>query len=117
MRRRFIPELDRREGRRIKERIPCTLMVDGGRHPGVVQNLSVQGLFVETHAALLLGSAAVVTFRTTGGEQFVLEVSVPNRRHISHSLKLLATGGVGLRLVEPPAAYRRWLEDANASVS
>ena len=38
--------------RRIKERIPCTLMVNGGRHPGVVQNLSAQGLFVETHAAL-----------------------------------------------------------------
>jgi hypothetical protein len=117
MRRRFIPELDRREARRVKERIPCSLMVAGGCHPGVVQNLSAEGLFVETHAALPLGSAAVVAFRTTGGEHFVLEACVPNRRSISHSLRLLATGGVGLRLVEPPAAYRNWLENADASAS
>jgi molybdopterin biosynthesis enzyme len=117
MRRRFIPELDRRETRRIKERIPCSLMVNGGRHPGVVQNLSVEGLFVETHAALPSGAAAVVAFRTTEGEHFVLEASVPNRRYVSHSLKRLATGGVGLRLVEPPVAYRRWLEHANTSAS
>jgi PilZ domain-containing protein len=117
MRQRFIPELDRREARRIKEHIPCSLMVNGDRHPGVVRNLSAQGLFVETHASLPLGSAAVVAFRTTRGEYFVLEASVPNRRQISHSLKLLVGGGVGLRLVEPPAAYWRWLEDANASAS
>ncbi|HME72910.1 MAG TPA: PilZ domain-containing protein [Myxococcota bacterium] len=115
MRRRFIPELDRRETRRIKQRIPCEVMVNGGRHSGVVQNLSAQGLFVEIHAALALGTAAVVAFHTTAGERFVLEASVPNRRHIPHSLKLLAAGGVGLRLVAPPEAYRRWVEDASAS--
>jgi hypothetical protein len=117
MQRRFIPELDRREACRVKQRIPCAVMVNGDRHPGVVQNLSARGLFVETHAALPLGAAAVVAFRTTAGEQFVLEASVPNRRHIPHSLKLLSSGGVGLHLVGPPAAYQRWVEDASASES
>ena len=117
MRRRFIPELDRRETRRIRQRLSCAVMVNGGRHPGVVHNLSAEGLFVETQAALALGAAAVVAFQTTAGEHFVLEASVPNRRPIPHSLKLLSSGGVGLRLVGPPAAYLRWVEDASASES
>jgi len=111
----FIRELDRRETRRIQWKIPCALIGSGGRHPGMVQNLSAQGLFVETHAALPLGAAAVVAFRTSGGAWFVLEASVPNRRTPPHSLRKLATGGVGLRLVEPPVAYQRWVEDARES--
>ena len=115
MRREFLSELDRRETRRIKRQIPCAVMVDGRRHSGVVQNLSAQGLFVEVHVPLGRGTAAVVAFRTTEGEQFVLEAAVPNRRPIPHSLKLLSTGGVGLRLLAPPATYRRWAQDASAS--
>jgi hypothetical protein len=111
----FIPELDRRETRRIRRRIPCSLVGSGGRHLGVVQDLSVQGLFVETPAALLLGAAAVVAFRTSGGEWFVLEASVPNRRTLPHSLGRLVTGGVGLRLLEPPVAYQRWVEGTRES--
>jgi len=111
----FIRELDRRETRRIRRRIPCALIGSGGRHPGVVQNLSIQGLFVETHAALSLGAAAVVAFRTSGGEWFVLEASVPNRRTFPHSLRRLVTSGVGLRLVEPPVVYQRWVEGARES--
>ncbi len=117
MPRRFIPELDRREERRIKQRIPCAVIVNGGRHSGVVKDLSAQGLFVQIHAALALGTAAVVAFHTDAGERFVLEASVPNRRHIPHSLKFLTPGGVGLRLVAPPAAYLRFVEEAGASAS
>lgn len=117
MRQRFIPELDRREARRIKQQIPCSVIVNGGRHSGVVQNLSAQGLFVEFHAALGLGTSAVVAFHTSAGEHFVLEASVPNRRQIPHSLKLLSADGVGLRLVAPPAAYRRWVEGASPRTS
>ncbi len=117
MRRRFIPELDRREDHRIRERIPCALMVNGGCHSAVVHNFSAQGLFVETPAALPVGAAAVIAFQSSAGEHFVLEASVPNRRHIPHSLRLLTSGGVGLRLIEPPAAYRRWVEGTGASES
>jgi hypothetical protein len=92
-------------------------MVHGKRHSGVVRNLSAQGLYVEIHAALPLGAAAVVAFRTAEGKLFVLEASVPNQRLIPHSLKLLATGGVGLRLVDPPETYQRWLEGAGESAS
>jgi hypothetical protein len=117
MRRRFIPELDRRETRRVRRRIPCAVMVDGGRHSGVVQDLSARGLFVEIQATLPLGTAAVVAFQTTEGARFVLEACVPNQRHIPHSLKRLVPGGVGLRLVAPPAAYQRWVEDTGEGAS
>ena len=117
MRRRFIPELDRREAGRLRQRIPCAVIANGGRHPGVVQDLSPRGLFVEIHEALSPGSAAVIAFQTTDGAHFVLEAFVPNRRHVPHSLKRLLAGGVGLRLVEPPVAYQRWVEGASTSAS
>ncbi|HYB12051.1 MAG TPA: PilZ domain-containing protein [Myxococcota bacterium] len=117
MQRRFIPELDRREGRRLKEHIPCAVLVNGSRYPGVVRNLSAEGLFIETQAALPLGAAAVVAFRTSAGVQFVLEACVPNRQNVPHSLRRLATDGVGLRLLEPPPAYRRWVEDGGTPES
>jgi len=117
MRRRFIPELDRRETVRFKHRIPCAVMVNGGRHSGVVRDLSARGLFVEIPATLALGTPAVVAFQTTEGARFVLEASVPNQRHIPHSLKRLVPGGVGLRLVAPPSTYQRWVEETGAGAS
>jgi hypothetical protein len=83
----------------------------------VVQDLSIRGLFVEIAEALTLGNAAEIAFRTTDGAHFVLKALVPNQRHVPHSLNRLLTGGVGLRLVDPPAAFRRWVEDAGASAS
>jgi hypothetical protein len=117
MRRRFIPELDRREAVRVKRRIPCAVMVNGDRHPGVVRDLSAQGLFVEIPTTLALGTPAVVAFQANEGARFVLEASVPNQRHIPHSLKRLVPGGVGLRLVGPPATYQRWVEETGAGTS
>ncbi|HKE10821.1 MAG TPA: PilZ domain-containing protein, partial [Myxococcota bacterium] len=63
MQRRFIPELDRRETVRITHRVPCSVMVNGDRHSGVVRDLSARGLFVEIPATLAVGTAAVVAFQ------------------------------------------------------
>jgi len=59
----------------------------------------------------------VVAFHTAEGVRFVLEALVPNRQSVPHSLKRLSSGGVGLRLVEPPPAYRRWVSDTSAGKS
>ena len=73
-------------------------------------NLSAHGFFVETSADLPRGTGAIVAFSTPEGRRFVLEASVPHHRPVSRSLATLVPHGVGLRIVDPPADYLRWVD-------
>lgn len=108
--RRLMEALERRDQARRRRRLPCSLLVDGRRHGGVVRDLSPGGLFVQTAAELPAGTGAIVWFRTPEGERFVLEATVPHRRRVPRSLTWATSGGVGLCIQDPPKAYLRWAE-------
>jgi hypothetical protein len=113
----FADWLERRDQPRTRRELPCTLLVEERRHRGLVRDVSTGGLYVQTPGDLSPGSDAIVSFRTSDGQRFVLEASVPYRRAVSHSLAAHSPGGVGLRIQAPPAGYRRWVEDAAADGS
>ena len=109
--------LERRGHPRVEWHLPCKLLVDGRVHRGDLWDVSVCGFFAVTRADLRPGVGAVVTFDTPEGEHFVLEVSVPHKRPVAHSLADLLAGGVGLHVEEPPPAYLRWAERCQAQAN
>ena len=111
---RFVEALERRDHPRVEWHLPCKLLVGGRVHQGSLSDICVRGFFVSTGAALRPGAVGVVAFDTREGERFVLEVSVPHKRPVSHSLADLLPGGVGLHVEEPPPAYLRWVETCQA---
>jgi hypothetical protein len=108
---RFTEALERRDQPRLRRELACSLLIEGRRHRGLVRDISGWGLFVQTPEELPPGNDAIVAFRTPEGRRFVLEATVPHRRALSHSTAALGDGGVGLRIQDPPAAYRRWVEE------
>ena len=107
--RRMVEALERRDHPRVRRRLPCSLLIDGCGHRGAVADLSPHGFFVETSAELPRGAGAIIAFSTPEGRRFVLEASVPHHRPVSRSLATLVPHGVGLRVVDPPADYLRWV--------
>ena len=106
--------LERRGHPRVEQHLPCKLLVNGRVHHSELWDVSVSGFFVTTSADLQPDAGAVVVFDTPEGEHFVLEVSVPHKRPVAHSLADLLPGGVGLRIEQPPPAYLRWAETCRA---
>jgi len=100
---------ERRAHTRVQGRLACKLLIDGHCHRGIVRDFSSRGFFVESGVVLPLGTAVVVAFSAADGERFVLEASVPHRRSAPRSLVDLVQDGVGLRVDDPPKAYRDWV--------
>jgi hypothetical protein len=100
---------ERRAHTRLQGRFPCRLLIDGGCHPGVVRDFSIRGFFVESGVVLPIGASVVVAFDAAEDKRFVLEASVPHRRSAARSLVDLVQDGVGLRVDDPPEAYRGWV--------
>jgi hypothetical protein len=111
---RLLESLERRIRPRTRQELPCSLLVEGRRHRGVVRDLSAFGLFVRTPGAVPRGADVIVSLSTPEGRRFVLETSVPRRAPVSNSLAFLTTEGIGLRIRNPSVAYRRWAEDVTA---
>ena len=105
----FAEAFERRAHTRVQGRLRCKLLIDGRCHPGIVRDFSTRGFFVESGAVLPIGAAVVVSFNATESKRFVLEASVPHRRSASRSLVDLVHDGVGLRIDDPPKAYRDWV--------
>ena len=100
---------ERRARGRVQRRLPCKLQIDGHGHRGTVRDFSASGFLVESAAPLPLGAAVVVAFNAAEGKRFVLEASVSHRRPASRSLVGLVQDCVGLRVDDPPKAYRDWV--------
>ena len=112
---RLLESLERRGQPRVRRQLPCTLLVGGRPHRGVVRDLSAGGLFVRTAAAVPPGAKVIVSLPTPEGRHFFLATSAPHRSQVSHTLARLSADGIGLRVEDSSAAYRSWVEGAGNS--
>jgi hypothetical protein len=112
---RLLESLERRGQPRVRRQLSCTLLVGGRPHRGVVRDLSACGFFVRTAAAVPPGARVIVSLPTPEGGHFLLATSAPHRSQVSHSLARLSSDGIGLRVEDPSAAYRSWVEGAGNS--
>jgi len=107
----FADDLERRQHPRWRRRLPCKLLVGGRARKGLVRDVSAGGLFVHTQRPLGADQGLVVVVHAPEGQRFVLAADVPHRNHLPQSLASHAPSGAGLRLHDPPDAYRRWVEE------
>jgi hypothetical protein len=106
----WIQELERRERARIVQRIPCVVRGEGGAIGATLEEVSAEGLLVSAAEDLPPGTETVVSFRSAEGEGFVLLATVRSRRPLARSLLSATQPRLGLRVLDPPDAYVRWLE-------
>jgi hypothetical protein len=82
---------------RFKKRVPCRLDVAGGKHRGMVLNVSRNGLFVQTTAGASPGDAVHLDL-ALGSEDLPVDARVIWRRVVAPHLRTVSTGGMGLRI-------------------
>lgn len=92
---------------RTKKRIACGIRIAGRRYSGIVLDVSVRGLFVQTNASPEVGSDVEVDLTPPGrtGERITLRARVARKRKVPPRLLTVAKGGVGLQVLKAPAAY------------
>ena len=66
----LVESLERRVQPRMRQELPCVLLVEGCRHRGMVRDISAWGLFVQTPGELPRAADAIVAFRTPEGKRF-----------------------------------------------
>ena len=109
---RFVAELERRDSPRVRAELPCSLLVAGECHEGIVCDLSEEAVRVRTVAPPRPGNGAVIVFHSQCGERFALEATVPEWRTVSRSLSSCTEDQAVLQLESPPAGYVRWVRAA-----
>jgi hypothetical protein len=98
--------MDKRGALRRKTRLPARFGADRPERLGLVTDVSARGLYVATNAVLTRGAAVRVQVRTPAGDQLDLQGRVIRTRRVAASLVAIATGGMGVRLENPPADWR-----------
>lgn len=91
---------------RIKRRVTCELIIDGQWAKGIILNVSQTGIFVQTNATPMPGT--LVDVHITGGgniPDMKVKAEVARKQQVPQRLTSVATGGVGLRIVEAPPEY------------
>lgn len=97
---------DQRIAKRHKWRLACEVVSDGRSQRAIVLDLSKSGIFVQTGTRLPPGSEVEVRLLLTDtSEPILLRASVARNKQVPPQLTSVARGGVGLRILDAPAAY------------
>jgi PilZ domain len=102
--------IEKRRHRRHPRRIPCKLSVGEREFNAFVLDLSVGGLFVQTHAQPPIGERLPLHL-TQASAPLELTVEVVRAKKVPPNLLALAKGGIGVRIVSAPAEYDRLLAE------
>jgi len=90
----LVPELERREHRRMRPSQPCELVVGADRHAGTIVEMSRGGVYVRTEARARCGEHVLVCF---AGRD--LHAEVVHAHPVAHSLGDHLPSGLGLRWI------------------
>jgi c-di-GMP-binding flagellar brake protein YcgR/Tfp pilus assembly protein PilZ len=107
--------MERRGSDRIRRRISCAFEHEGERRDALVVDLSAGGLFLQTDAALPLGSELRLCLRPEGLGELELRGRVARRRFTPAVISSLLRRGVGIQLLAAPESYRELLGGAGGA--
>jgi hypothetical protein len=102
--------IDKRRHRRHPRRIPCKLFIGEREYAAMVLDLSVSGLFIQTHARPRIG-ARLRLLLAPPTAALELSVQVMRAKQVPQSLMAIAKGGIGVRIVSAPGEYDRLLAE------
>jgi len=90
----LVPELERREHRRMRPSQPCEVVVGANCHAGTIVEMSRGGVYVRTEARPRRGER--IRLRFAGRD---LHAEVVHAHSVPHSLGSLLPSGLGLRWI------------------
>jgi hypothetical protein len=100
-------EVEKREHPRLRRRLSCELVVQSERHIALVRALAPHGLFVQTRARLEPGVRLTVVFAEREQQpELRVQARVARQRRAPPRLQASVPGGIGLELIDPPAAFQ-----------
>jgi len=99
---------DGKRAQREYRHLACEIHIDGERHTAVLLNLSTSGLFVRSNATPAPDTPVFVVVRRPGGAKW--EITTTVARSVGRSEAGGSTRGIGLQIIEAPAAYFDFLE-------
>lgn len=98
--------MEKRALQRKKTRLSVRFGESRPETMGLVTDVSSTGLYITTNNILPRGAAVQVQVPVPGGEPVLLAGRVTRSRRVASQLVLLFKGGMGVRLEQPPAAWR-----------
>jgi len=88
----------------------CDLVIGGRRNSGIVLDISYRGVFIQTNAKPKLGTEVEIVMKLPGEkEPDYLQAKVARLKMVPSQLTALAQGGIGFRVLNPPASYRKFV--------
>lgn len=106
---------DKRTNDRKRQRIPCEIHADDRRHSGIVLDVSPTGLFVQTTALFPPGTRLrIVLKQTPYSPSLTLDAVVARGKRVPPQLASAASGGIGLRVLDPKPDYQALSADLSA---
>jgi hypothetical protein len=98
--------MERRRGKRTRQRILCEFSAHGQSHRGLVVDLSRGGLFIHTDASVKPGAEVEIRLTSFGSHpQLELRGEVARRRMIPALLASVIRSGIGVHITEAPDEY------------
>ncbi|MGD9902708.1 MAG: PilZ domain-containing protein [Vicinamibacterales bacterium] len=101
--------MDKRRRARKKTRLPARFGAERPERLGLITDASSQGFYLSTNAVLSKGTVVQVQVKVPGREPLLLQGRVARSRRVASTLVMLASGGMGVQLVDPPAGWREGL--------
>lgn len=98
--------MEKRERQRRKARWPVRFGAERPEKMGLITDVSARGIYIATNAILPPGSAVRVEVSVAGGEALQLDGRVMRARRVPPAFVMTNTGGMGVRLLSTPAAWR-----------
>jgi hypothetical protein len=108
--------VEKRKQRRTRKRLACELVIGESRQTVLVRDLSPEGLFVQTRAKVDPDTLVRLIFAAQADlPELELEARVARKRHAPPRLQSSVPSGVGLEVIDAPAAYLALVERSVAS--
>jgi hypothetical protein len=101
--------MEKRGRQRKKTHLPTRFGVERPERLGLITDVSGRGVFLSTNAVLAKGSPVQMQVKVPGGDELTLQGRVMRARRVASTLVMIATGGMGIRLVDPPSGWRERL--------
>jgi len=97
---------------RKRRQMPCTLMLDGRHHGGLILDVSPGGLYIQSSTKIKPGDQLEIQMTIPGVEgRHQLQVEVVRKIIVPARLLKIARGGVGVRIINAPEAYYQFMDD------
>ncbi len=98
--------MEKRERLRKKTRLPVRFGAERPLTMGLITNVSARGVYISTNSVLRNGATVHLQVHLPTGEQLLLQGRVMRARRVASALATITTGGMGVRLENPPPNWR-----------